>query len=146
MTDETEGKGLDLTGEKSAFQGTVDKRIAQYIAIRDKLKAMDEAHEKKKEPLVTIQNLLTGWMMALLDKTGSTSIKTKHGTCIASTRYTASLADPSVFMKYVIDNQKFDLLDRRANSTAVKEYVQEHSKLPPGVNMSAIRTLGVRRK
>jgi hypothetical protein len=55
------------------------------------------------------------------------------------------LADPEAFMKYVIDNQAFDMLDRKANVTAVKEYVQETGALPPGVNLSSIKTIGVRR-
>jgi hypothetical protein len=48
-------------------------------------------------------------------------------------------------MKYVIDNNLFDLLDRKANVTAVKDHVKEKGALPPGVNLSAIETVGVRR-
>lgn len=127
-------------------QVTVDKRIEQYIQVRDKLKAMDEAHAEAIKPLIEIQNLLSGWMMAFLEKSGTTSVKTAHGTCYASTRHTASLADPDAFMKYVISTGKFELLDRRANSTAVKDFVEETNALPPGCNLNAIRTVGVRRK
>jgi len=135
MTDVTEMNGVK-----------VDVRVEQYIQVRDKLKELDEEYEKKKAPLVEAQNLLTGWLMGFLEKTGSDKVGTKHGTCYTSTRYTTSLADPDAFMKFVIENSAFDLLDRRANATAVREYVKEKNALPPGANLSAIRTLGVRRK
>jgi hypothetical protein len=126
------------------LQTTVDKRVGQYIQIRNALKKMDEEFEAKRKPLVEIQQILSGWMQAFLEKSGSESVKTASGTCYQSTRYTASLADPEAFMKFVITNQAYDLLDRKANATACRDYVEEHKNLPPGVNISAIRTVGVR--
>lgn len=131
---------------KEQLQAKVDQRVGQYIQVRDALKALEEEYEKKKQPLVEVQNLLNGWLMDFLDKAGADSIKTAAGTCYLSTRYTASLADPDAFMKHVIENNRFELLDRRANATAVKDYVKEHGQLPPGANLSAMKTLGVRRR
>lgn len=128
------------------LQATVEKRVEQYIQIRDALKLLEEEYDLKKQPLMEAQNLLNGWLMDFLDKAGADSVKTSKGTCYTSTRYTASLADPDAFMKHVIDNNQFELLDRRANSTAVKDYVREHGQLPPGANLSAMKTLGVRRR
>ncbi len=125
---------------------TVEKRIDQYVQLRDRLKALDEKHDAERAPYVEAQNLLTGWMMDFMQRTGSDSIKTKAGTCYASTRYSTSLADAEAFMKHVVATQDFDLLDRRANATAVRAYVEEKGTLPPGVNLSALRTIGVRRK
>lgn len=84
--------------------------------------------------------------MTFLEKTGSESVRTAHGTCYASTRHTASVSDADAFMKYVLDHQAFELLDRRANSTAVKDFVKANNSLPPGVNLNAMRTIGVRKK
>ena len=123
----------------------VEKRVGQYISIRDRLKEMDDEHEKKRAPLVELQNLLTGWMMQFLETSGADSIKTSEGTCFQSTRYSASLADSKAFMDYVIQNTAWDLLDRKANATAVKAFVAEKGFLPPGANLSAIRTVNVRR-
>lgn len=125
---------------------SVAKWIDHYVAIRDKLKELNDDHAKKIEPLVELQNKLTGLLQDFLTNTGSESVKTANGTCYASTRYTASLPDAGAFMKFVIDSGNFDLLDRRANSTAVRSYVEAQGALPPGVTLSAIRTIGVRRK
>jgi hypothetical protein len=130
---------------KETTPATVDKRVEQYITIRDRLKEMDAEHEERRKPLVELQNLLTGWMQNFMEQAGADNVKTAHGTCYATTRYTASLADPQVFMDFVITNNAFDLLDRKANTTAVRDYVEEKGGLPPGVNLSSIKTIGVRR-
>lgn len=123
----------------------VEARVKQYIEVRDALKKMDEEHDERKKPLVELQNLLTGWLQDFMETAGAENVKTSHGTCYSSTRYTASLADPQAFMDYVKSSANFDLLDRKANVTAVKEFIAEHNSPPPGVNLSAIKTVGVRR-
>ena len=121
------------------------KRTEQFIAIRDKLKQMDDAYEATKKPLLDIQNLLSGWFEKFLTETGQQSAVTPLGTIHWNTRYTTSVSDADEFMKHVIATQDFDLLDRRANATAVKEYAGKHGALPPGVNLNAIRTVGVKK-
>lgn len=134
-----------MSSTPAVENATVDKRVEQYIKVRDAIKKANDEHEASIKPLVDLQNLLTGWMQNFLEQAGADNIKTAHGTCYSTTRYTASLADPEAFMQYVITNKDFDLLDRKANVTAVKEYVQEKGALPPGVNLSSIKTVGVRR-
>ncbi len=124
---------------------TVAKRIQQYVEIRDRVKAMDEAHEKAKKPFTDELNNLNGYLQEFLDKSGGDSFKTAFGTCYKSTRFTASLADSQAFMDYVVKNGRFELLDRKANSTAVKAFVEENGNLPPGCNLSQLSTVGVRR-
>lgn len=124
---------------------TVDKRVAQYVATRDAIRAANEKHEAEIKPLVDLQNMLTGWLQTFMETAGADNIKTAHGTCYSTTRYSASLADPEAFMKFVKDTNSYDLLDRKANVTAVKDHVAEKGTLPPGVNLSSIKTVGVRR-
>jgi hypothetical protein len=121
------------------------KVVWQYVALRDKIKAMNEAHEKLMEPFVAAQNKLSAVITDHLDKSSVESIKTEFGTAYKSTRYTASLEDPDAFMNFVVSNNKFELLDRRANSTAVQDFVKETGALPPGAKISAMKTVGVRR-
>lgn len=123
----------------------VEVRVAQFIATRDAIKAANEKHEASIKPLVDLQNMLTGWLQRFMDTAGAQNIKTKHGTCYNTTRYTASLADPQAFMQFVRSTENFDLMDRKANVTAVRDYVEANGNLPPGVNLSAINTVGVRR-
>jgi cell division GTPase FtsZ len=123
----------------------VDKWAAQYVALRDVLKKFDEANEVKRKEFKGLMEELSGKMQHFLETSGVDSASTKGGTIYTSIRYTASLADPEAFMRFVIETRQFDLLDRKANSTAVKDYVGEHNVLPTGCNLTAMKTLGVRR-
>ncbi len=73
--------------KKEVVNPTVDKRIEQYVAIRDKIKSMKEAHEEACKPFQTMLDQIGGWLQSFLDESGSESIRTRHGTCYASTRY-----------------------------------------------------------
>jgi hypothetical protein len=124
----------------------IDMRIAQYIQIRDAIKVLEEKQENERKPLLEIQERLAGIIRVFMEKNNITdNLKSKSGTAILSTRYTASVADPEAFMKFIIASQRFELLDRRANTTAVKDYVEETKELPVGCNLNAVQTLGVRR-
>lgn len=119
--------------------------VGAYVKLRDQIKAKNDAHAETMAKDLELQNMLTAWLTANLERVGAESVKTKAGTVYSSTRYSASLADPQAFMEYVKATDKFDLLDRKANATAVRDHVTETGSLPPGANLSAIRTIGVRR-
>jgi hypothetical protein len=124
----------------------VDECAEVFVAVRDKLKAMDEAHELARKPWLEKKEKLSGWLLNFLETNGLDNAKTRHGTVHTTTRSSASLADAEAFMQYVIAHNEFDLLDRRANATAVKQFVKEHDgNLPPGVNLTSMVTVGVRR-
>lgn len=126
---------------------TVEQRIKEYIFVKDRLAALEEEYNKQPERvrLLEAKELLEGWLQRFLDQTNATSVKTDAGTAYVTTKTTATLADPELFMKFVIEQGKFELLDRRANSTAVKDYVQENGNLPPGANLNSISRVNIRR-
>lgn len=125
---------------------TVDDQVAKFIQIRDVLKELEEAYEAKRKPLLEAKEAISGWLMEFLEENKLVNANTKHGTVHTTTRSHASLPDAQAFMDFVISGSRFDLLDRRANATAVKEYVKDNSgQLPPGVNLTSIKTIGVRR-
>jgi hypothetical protein len=123
----------------------MEKRIQQFIAVRDFIKEQDDAHKAKMKDHRATLDRLTGLIQVFMDENKLENLKTKFGTAYTSVKRTASLADPDVFMNYVIENKAFDLLDRRANSTAVQAFVDKHKVLPPGCNLNSIANVGVRR-
>jgi len=122
----------------------IAKRVEQYRQISAIIETIEERHKDELSPLKEVKSLLSGVIMGFLEQTGQTSAKTPVGTATVAVRWTASLADPDVFMKYVLAHGAFDLLESRASSTAVKEFVKEHEgQLPPGTNLTAHKTLSV---
>lgn len=123
----------------------IERRTAQFIWVRDQIAKLEAKHKQELEELRSLKEKLAGRIQAFMSANNVESLRTKAGTCYTSTRRTATLADPDAFMTYVISNQAFDLLDRRANSTAVQAFVQKHQCLPPGCNLNSIASVGVRR-
>lgn len=139
----------DLTASAPLGPGPVvedmEKRTAQFIQVRDLIRKLEEEHKAVTKPLKEIQETLAGRIQQFMAANKLENLKTKAGTCYTTTRRTATLADPEAFMKYVIEHSAFDLMDRRANGTAVQDFVKKYNALPPGVNLNSIETVGVRR-
>lgn len=124
----------------------VAKRTDQLVRLRDEINRLDDEHKERMKPYKVMYEKLTGLMMEHLKATNSESVKTDSGTVFLSSRKSASLADPDVFMQFVVKNNAWDLLDRKANATAVADFIEENNAPPPGVNFSVMETLNVRRK
>jgi hypothetical protein len=122
-------------------------RVAQYIALRDKINAIKEEHKKVLEPYNDALDKLNEVLLNHLNEIKSDSASVNGiGTVYRTAKASASLADAQAFMDFVIEQQQWDLLDRKANVTAVQDYMKEHAgELPPGVNFNRRFVAGVRR-
>lgn len=124
----------------------VNKRVEQYITLRDKIKALDEEHKNKMKPFRDMLENLGGIMLQHLKAIGADSVAGKAGTVYKTVKHSASIADGDAFWGYIVENDAWDLLDRKANVTAVSDYIEQHQAAPPGVNFTSVITVGVRRK
>jgi hypothetical protein len=118
--------------------------FAEYLLELKKYKDAIEADRLRKlQPILRVEKKVTGRVMAWMKANGTQSIKTDKGTITFKRNDSAScIADPDGFMTFVIENELFELLDRRANTTACKEYAEEHGgKLPPGVKINTKESL-----
>jgi hypothetical protein len=123
----------------------ISKRVDQYVRLRDLIKSQDDEHKEKMKPYREALEKLNGLLLAHLNQIGGDSVKSDAGTVYRTEKKSASIADGDAFMRYVIDNEAFDLMDRKANVTAVVDYIQENNAPPPGVNFSSTYVVGVRR-
>jgi hypothetical protein len=123
----------------------IEKRVGQYVAIRDTIQQLEQQHEEELKPRKEMLQKLGGIIHKFMDENKLENLRTSAGTCYVSTRWIAPVEDADAFMRFVIDTKNFDLLERRASATAVKAYVQEHNTLPTGVNLNALASIGVRR-
>jgi len=121
--------------------------IEEYIALRDKKKEYEvkikEAMDREfNSRLDTIEAIL----MDCLNNLQADSLKTEVGTAFKRVETSVTVASPTEFQRHVIGSEQWELIDFRANKTAVKSYVEEHGgELPPGVNMTQTTVISVRR-
>ncbi len=122
----------------------VDKLVADYIATRDYIKKLKEKHKQELAEFELALEKLAGRLLLFLDYHGQEMARTAEGTVSATFRDTASLSDPDVFMEFVAEHGLYELLDRRANATACKDFAKDTGTLPPGVRINTLRGVSVR--
>lgn len=120
-------------------------RVAQFVKLRDHIKKQNDDHKKTMKPFNETLEQLNSVLLAHLIAMNGNSVATDSGTVYRTEKKSASLADAQAFIDYVIANGAWDLLDRKANVTAVEDFINTHSAPPPGVNFSSTFVVGVRR-
>lgn len=123
----------------------INTLVAEYVLLRDEIKTKEAEQKLELKPLKETLDELNVNLLDKLNQVGGNSIATDSGTVYRTEKKSASLADPKAFMDYVLENNAFDLLDRKANVTAVTEFIKENNAPPPGVNFSSTYVVGVRR-
>ena len=123
----------------------LDKRIGQYVKLRDKIKTIEEKHKAELAPYKDALTKLGDLMLQHLNSINTDSTKSTSGTVYRTMRKSASIADGDQFRRYVIGSEAFELIDWRANAPAVASFIEENGVAPPGVNYTTTFTVGVRR-
>jgi hypothetical protein len=123
----------------------IGKRVSQYVQLRDMIAAKKKQQKEDLKPLQDLLDKLNSVLLGYLNALNQNSANTDGGTVYRTPDESVSLADPDAFMRHVIGTESWELMDRKANKTAVKAYIEEHKSPPPGVNYSASYVVGVTR-
>jgi hypothetical protein len=123
----------------------VDQVIAAYVKMREKKSRMEA--EVKAEVAKINERLmrLEGWLREKADEQGVTSFKTNHGTAFMTTVDFASVADWDAVLKFIKDNDAYDMLERRVSKTAVRGYIEANKSIPAGINYGTKLEVNVRK-
>ena len=129
-----------------APQMTVDQMVSYYLGLRNKIKEEDDAHKAKMKPMREALDTLEGMLLSAVQTTGGDSISVKGvGTVYKTTKKAATIADGDAFRRHVIGSEDFELIDWRANVSAVEARIAADGEPPPGVNWSTHVTVNVRK-
>jgi hypothetical protein len=124
---------------------TIDGVIAAIVKLRNtKANIQADANTKVKEINNSIDKL-EAFIKAESDRTGVTSFKTAHGTAFLSTSDYANVANWDEVLRFIQENQAYDLLERRVNKQAVRGYMDSLKYVPPGINYGTSVEVNVRK-
>jgi len=123
----------------------INRRVNQYVRLRDEIKRLDEEHKLKMAPYRETLEGLNGALLHHLNSIGGDSVRTEAGTVYKTEKKSASCADKSAFWAHVVLTGDWELLDWKANATQVAAYIEKNGALPPGVNFNVSHVVGVRR-
>jgi hypothetical protein len=119
--------------------------IDKYIEIRDKKAQLKAEYDVKKNKMDDALDKIEAVILKTFETSGMDSAKTENGTAYTSRLVTATVADPDVFMKHVIENQAWHMLEKRCSKVGVEQYREEHDDVPPGINWREERVVNIRR-
>jgi len=124
---------------------TVDAVIKKYMKLREK-KALVEAEIKERVDNIKADMVkLEAWLKAKLDADGLTSFKTDHGTAFLTTTDFANVEDWDAVLRFIREEEAFDMLEKRISKTAVRGYIEANKEVPPGVKYGTKLDINVRK-
>lgn len=124
---------------------TVEDLVARYVQLRDFIKQKnDEFDEQMSRPKEAMRRL-EGMLLERLNEQGAENVRTKAGTVYRTVRSNVSVADREAFLKQVRALDWWDAMDVRPTKTTIDQYEQEKGEPFPGITVSKVFTVGVRR-
>jgi hypothetical protein len=124
---------------------TVDDAVAAYIKLRTKKSTIRAEADQKIGELDSKMGLLENWIKEQADAQGVTSFKTKHGTAFLTTVDFANVGDWDAILKFVQENDAYDMFEKRISKNAVRGYIDKLKNVPPGVNYGTRIEVNVRK-
>ena len=125
---------------------TVDDYVAQYVKLRDFIKKETDAFDERLKPYKDAMALIEAQLGQKMLDDGVESFKTEHGTAYKSSTLSVRTADKDSFVRYVIGEQAWGLVDFRPLKEGVKEFLEQHGDTPPpGVDIAFVTNVRVRR-
>lgn len=116
-----------------------------YVKLRNLKKKMQDRHKEELKPINENMEKLEAFMLAELTKQNLSNVKTAEGVVVYKTsRTNVKAADWDAFLTWVQENEAWEFLTRRPAESMVKEFLEEHQALPPGVTSSTEQKVGVR--
>jgi len=140
---------MDQTPPPAPQPIDLEKRVGQFVKLRDLKAELVERHKAELAPFNDAMEALKAEIAAGMDTLNVDSVKTSCGTASFTSKDSASVSDMDAFWAYVVTTGQFELLDKKANVTAVRAHIDNpanNGTPPPGVNYSVFRDVGVRRK
>lgn len=120
--------------------------IKAHVNIRDARSNLKRDYEASDKDLKDAQAKLEAALLNHLNVHGMESVRTEFGTFYAQEEMTPSASDWNAVYQWIVDNDAWDLLEKRLKKTFIKEYAEAHGGgLPPGVSVFREKVVRVRR-
>jgi translation initiation factor IF-3 len=123
----------------------VDDVVATYMKLRYQKEQIEGEAKTKVDALKVKMLKLEAWIKEQADLQGVTSFKTKHGTAFLTTTDFANVADWDAVKQFIIDNDAYDMLEKRVSKIAVRGYIEQNKVVPPGVNYGTKLEVNIRK-
>jgi len=124
---------------------TVDAVIKKYMKLRIQKEVVEAEIKERVDNIKADMVKLEAWLKAKLDADGLTSFKTDHGTAFLTTTDFANVEDWDAVLRFIREEEAFDMLEKRISKTAVRGYIETNKEVPPGVKYGTKLDINIRK-
>ena len=124
---------------------TVDAVIKKYMRLREKKAATEAEIKERVDAIKADMAKLEAFLMAKLDADGLTSFKTDYGTAFLTTTDFANVEDWDAVLRFIREEDAFDMLEKRVSKTAVRGYIEANKEVPPGIKYGTKLDINIRK-
>lgn len=124
---------------------TVDDVVALYVKLRGEKGAIKAQADEAINKVDVKLDKLEAWIKTKADEQGVTSFKTNHGTAFLTTVDYASVDNWDAMLKFVKENNAYDMFEKRVSKTAVRGYIDATKQVPSGVTYGTRIEVNVRK-
>jgi phage host-nuclease inhibitor protein Gam len=112
----------------------INRIIEGYLALRNQKEELARKQKEEIAPLTKKLDKLENYLRAYLQTSGLTSVGDKEiGTAFLETRVEAKVADWSAVLAWIQETNAWEFLERRVSKGVVKDYIEAHREVPPGI-------------
>ncbi len=124
---------------------TSAQKVAAYIKLRDFKKSAEDEFKKSMERTNAAMDKLEAELLDELNSSGAKSIACDAGTVYKNMQLSATVENREAFKAYCEENDLWEAMDIKANKTFVKEMMEKTQTVPPGLKVTQLQTVGIRR-
>lgn len=119
--------------------------IRTYMKLRDQKAAIEARVKDEVSTLKAKMEKLEAYLKAQMDAQGLTSFKSDYGTAFLTTTDYANVADWDAVIRFIRDNEAYDMLEKRVSKIAVRGYIEQSKAVPPGINYGTKLEVNIRK-
>lgn len=123
----------------------VDEVIAAVIRLRDSKDALKKKHTEELAPMNTQIEKLEAWLLDKLIRDGAQNFKASTGVAFQQEVSSVTAPDFGVTLEWIVENERWDMLEKRVAKTVVLEHIAETGETPPGLEIKRAVEVRVRR-
>jgi hypothetical protein len=130
--------------EARAIQPTDQEMIEKFLEIKAYVEQQEKDLADALKPARDGMELIKNMLLARLNERGADNTKTESGTAYKSKILDVKVIGRQEFLEFAL-HQNPDMLQVGAVKDAVKEYIAEHERTPPGLETAVTIRINIRR-
>lgn len=123
----------------------IDKTVAAYVKIRDKIAALRKERDAEIEELQDMLDTLEQSLLEHAKAEGVTGFKTDYGTASRVVKERFWPSDWDAMRNFMAEHDEWDLLENRLSQRNIKSFIEAHPDIAPPVNIDRVFKINVRR-